>query len=353
MLAVHQVPAAAARRDASALLQAAGLAGEVASCVAAKLVESDLLGHATHGLANLPMYLERVQSGAIATDGDIGIVSDTGATFAWQANRLAGAWVLERAVQQALERGAQHPVVTVTIANCSHVGSLQTYLESIAHESRLALLMVSDPSFASVAPFGGVDAAITTNPFAAGIPTRGDPILIDQCTSVASNSFIMQCAAAGKTLPGAWLIDACGRPTDDPRALLAQPGATISPLGGAEFGYKGFAFGLVVEAFALALSGYGRRNAPTRGGQGVFLQIIDPAAFAGRDAFLDETTELVRRCKSSQLAPGHSEIRLPGERALREKARQLNEGLTLSAALITTLLRWAAQLGTPQARFHI
>ncbi len=350
---MHRVPVVAARRDACALLQAAGLPGEVASCVAAKLVESDLFGHATHGLANLPMYLDRVRSGAIAADGAIEVVSDTGVTFAWQAHRLAGAWVLERAVLQALERSAAYPVVTATIANCSHVGCLQTYLEAIAHEGRLALLMVSDPSFASVAPFGGVDAVITTNPFAACIPTRGDPILIDQCTSVTSNSFVMQHAAAGKTLPGAWLIDANGQPTDDPKALQAQPGATISPLGGAEFGFKGFAFGLVVEAFALALSGYGRRNAPARGGQGVFLQIIDPAAFGGRDAFLDETTELARRCKSSRLAQGHSEIRLPGERALREKARQHDEGLTLPVALITALRQQAAQLGVPQVRFDL
>lgn len=346
-----RIPVSRAIENAKALLEAAGLQSEQASSVAGKLVESDLLGHATHGLAILPVYLERIQDGRIAVAGDIDVVSDTGATFSWQANRLAGGWVLGCAVTQALERSADHPVVTVTIANCSHVGCLQAYLEGIGRAGRLAMLMVTDPGVVSVAPFGGVDPVLTSNPIASCIPTRGDPILIDQCTSLVSNGAVNQYAAAGKRLPGRWLVSNDGQPTDDPVALATNPPGTIMALGGEEFGYKGFGFGLMVEAFALALSGFGRKDTPVRGAQGVFLQIIDPGHFAGRDAFLDETTDLVRRCKASRTAAGRGEVRLPGERALRDKARQLRDGITIEAALAERLHQWAQQLGVPHVRF--
>jgi len=335
------------QRFAASLLRAAGLDREKASVVADKLVESDLLGHRTHGLAMLPVYLERLADGRIATAGEIEVVSDSGAAFLWQARRLPGAWVASRAVTEALMRIEQHPVVTASVANCSHIGCLQTYLEAIGRQRLLGLLMVTDPGLMSVAPFGGIDPVITTNPMAVCIPTRDDPILIDQCTSLVSNAAVAQRAAAGERLPSRWLVDNQGNATDDPAALSTEPPGTIMPLGGEEFGYKGFGLGLIVEAFALALSGHGRIGSPPRGSQGVFLQVIDPDRFCGRDAFLAETTELVRRCKASRVA-GTREIRLPGERALREKAEQLVAGVLIDAGVIAALNQWARRLNVEE-----
>ncbi|WP_370637186.1 Ldh family oxidoreductase [Phyllobacterium chamaecytisi] len=172
-----------------------------------------------------------------------------------------------------------------------------------ARRGYLTLMMVTDPGVASVAPFGGCDPMLASNPVAAGIPTLGNPILIDQHTSLVSNAQVRS-ADKSKPRPGNWIVAKKGWPTNDPAALPEGPPGTIMPLGGEDFGYKGFGFGIMVEAFALALSGHGRFTPKQRGAQGVFLQFIDPSSFSGRGAFLQETTDFVRWCKESRVAEG-------------------------------------------------
>ncbi|WP_439631205.1 Ldh family oxidoreductase [Shinella sp.] len=333
-----------ARAEVVRLLTAAGLRADLAEDMSHIMVESDLMGHRTHGLAMLPTYLDRLGADLIRKDGDITVVRETASTLNWQAHRLPGAAVVRRAMRSLYEKAESGPVVTASIANCSHIGSLQAYLEEPARRGYLCLMMVTDPGVASVAPFGGRDPVLTSNPIAAAIPTQGDPILIDQCTSLVSNAQV-QSADRSRPLPGRWVVDNEGRPTDDPNALAADPPGTIMPLGGEDFGYKGFGFGIMVEAFALALSGHGRVTPKQRGAQGVFLQLIDPAAFSSAEAFLAETTDFVRRCKASRLAEGATGIRLPGERAMSEKRRQLQSGLEIADELFERLAALAAFRG--------
>ncbi|MCV9999386.1 Ldh family oxidoreductase [Pararhizobium sp. YC-54] len=332
------------RADVAGLLQATGLKADFAADMSHIMIESDLMGHRTHGLAMLPTYLERLSNDLILKDGELTVVRETASTLNWQAHRLPGAHVVRRAMNALYEKIASEPVVTASIANCSHIGSLQAYLEEPARRGYLGLMMVTDPGVASVAPFGGRDPVLTSNPIAAAIPTFGDPILIDQCTSLVSNAQV-QSADKRKPLPGRWVVDNQGHPTDDPAALTAVPPGTIMPLGGEDFGYKGFGFGIMVEAFALALSGHGRLTPKQRGAQGVFLQLIDPAAFSGTDVFLAETTEFVRRCKASRPAEGGKGIRLPGERAMSEKARQMRSGLEIADDLFHRLSGVAQSFG--------
>lgn len=310
-------------------LVAAGLSAERAAAMADVMVTTDLLGHRTHGVAFLPQYLDRLASHAIATQGEIVEIASSPSHFAWRTERLPGAWVMKKAVARLLNMVRSSPVVTCTIANCSHIGSLQTYLKDVGERKLLGHLMVTDPGIASVAPFGGADPVITSNPIAMAIPTNGDPILIDQSTSMTSNASIAGYKRRDQPLPGDWILDGEGRQTRDPFALDTDPPGTILPLGGLEFGYKGFGFGLMVEALGLALSGHGRREPKLRGAQGVFLQIIDPSGFGDPDAFLLETSELVRRCKASRPIQDGA-VRLPGERAYAEMRRQEREGVEIS-----------------------
>ncbi|HEX7892096.1 MAG TPA: Ldh family oxidoreductase [Ramlibacter sp.] len=342
---MERVPVPQALAGAAALLRASGLDEDKAAAVARRLVEADLLGHGTHGLRMLPIYLERLADGRIARSGNIEVLQDHASGFSWQANRLPGAWVMERFVDAALERSATHPVVTATLANCTHIGALQAYMEHFAERKLLALMMVTDPAVASVAAPGGVQPVTTTNPIGACIPTHDAPLLVDLSTTLMSNSAAATYAAAGRKLPGDWLVDNEGRPTDDPKALTTNPPGTLMPLGGADFGYKGFAFGLLVEAFALALAGFGRDGPRQRGAQGVFLQVISPDAFGhGRDAFLSSMSHLVAQCHAGPAAPGAS-IRLPGERALARRRQQLEEGLQIDADIPPLLDAWARKLG--------
>jgi L-lactate dehydrogenase len=332
---------------ASDAMQRCGMRADHADQVAARMVDAELLGHRSHGVWLLATYLERLQARQIATDGEIRVLSDTDSAFSWHANRLPGAWVMHRAIEDVIERARSRAVVVATIAECSHIGCLQSYLLPLVERNLFVTLSATNAGVASVAPFGGMDPVLTTNPIAYGIPTRNEPILIDQCTSVGSNMFFAAYAARGETLPDTWLLDPDGNPTNDPHVLAAKPPGTVLPLGGLEFGYKGFGLGLAVEALTLALPGSGRRTKPDKFGQGVFLQILNPRLLGGLDAFLDETTYLADACHASRVREGLPPVRLPGERALATRREQLRDGITLTDDVIDRMKTWSNKLDLP------
>lgn len=329
---------------ARSLLERAGVPAQRSAPMALRMLDADLFGHSTHGLAYMSAYLERIKAGHIRPKAELTVLHDQPNAFSWHADRAPGAWVMDLATQELLKRVADHGVVSATVADCSHIGCLQAYLLPLVKKNLLVTLNATNPGIRSVAPFGGRDPVLTTNPIAWGIPTRGTPILIDQCTSVATNTFFRDLGAQGRQLPAAWLLDSEGKPTLDPEVLQHIPPGSILPLGGLDQGYKGFGLGLMVEAFSLALGGSGRRQSPDMYGQGVFIQVIDPDSFAGRELFLDEIDDLVASCRKSRPRPGSEGVRLPGERALANRERQLKDGIGLNDEILSRLRPWAEQL---------
>ncbi len=335
---------------AQRLLEASGLAADRAATVAEVLVEGDLLGHTTHGLALLPGYLNAVATGGMAVSGAWETVSDRGASVLWDGRRLPGPWLVVQAINLALERAAAHGTATVVIRRSHHIACLAAYLARVTARGMVVVLQSSDPSVASVAPFGGVRAFITPNPIAAGFPTHidpalGDPVLMDISTSTTTNGLTGRLRAEGRTLDHPWLLDADGQPTPDPAALFADPPGSILPLGGMDSGHKGYALGLLVEALTAALGGFGRADASEGWGAAVFLQVIDPAAFGGLDAFLRETTWLADAARATPPGPGVDAVRLPGARGLALRRRQRAEGVRLYPSIMPALAPWAERLG--------
>jgi L-lactate dehydrogenase len=209
----------------------------------------------------------------------------------------------------------------------------------------MALIYCSDPSGKSVAPFGGVTPVFTPNPFAAGIPTSGDPILLDISASYTTNGMTNRKFQAGEKLAHPWLQDAEGTPSDDPAVLFTEPKGTLLPLGGLEAGHKGFALALLVEALTGGLAGFGRAD-PTEGwGATVFVQVIDPAAFGGSSAMRRQTDFVAAACHAATPRTGVERVRLPGERALKLMREQRTRGVVLHPTILPALVPWAAKLG--------
>jgi LDH2 family malate/lactate/ureidoglycolate dehydrogenase len=165
--------------------------------------------------------------------------------------------------------------------------------------------------------------------------------------STTSNAMIKRIRARGERLAGPWLVDSNGKATSDPGVLSEKPPGATLPLGGLDLGHKGFALALLVEALTSGLCGFGRAEAPTEWGASIFLQLIDPEAFGGRGAFTREMRHLADLCRDTPVAPGNSPVRLPGERALALRRRQLRDGVALYATILPGLLPWAEQLGVP------
>lgn len=330
---------------AARLLEAAGLDGDKCRTVAELLVEADLMGHDTHGLALLPAYLDALADGTMAGNGDPEILSDRGAVAVWDGGWRSGVWLTARGLDAAAEKAEKFGIGAVAIRRSHHIACLQAYLPRITSRGLVATIACSDPSVHSVAPFGGLDPVFTPDPMAVGIPTEGDPILIDMSASITTNGMTGRKAAAGEHLPGQWLQDASGALTDDPAVL--KSGGTLLPTGGQDHGHKGYNLALIVESLSQGLSGYGRGNHEARWGASVYLQVMAPEFFAGSAAFTERTGALVQLARNSRPHPDHKAVRLPGEAALRRRRDAIENGVTLFPGVFEKLSSAAGRLGVP------
>ena len=330
---------------ATELLERAGLSHAQAVAVAEILVEGDLLGHTTHGIQLLSPYLKERKAGLMTVEGEPEVVSDRGSTVLWDGNFLPGPWLTLKAMNLAFERVKEHSVVTIVIRRSHHIGCLGAYPRKATDRDLFMLLTCSDPSVGTVAPYGGMLPLYTPNPLAVGIPTESDPIIIDISMSCTANGLVMRSEKEGKALPHPWLMDSEGNVTDDPSALFADPPGSILPLGGTDVGYKGFALGLMIEALTAGLGGYGRSDSPTQWEASIFIQVIDPNAFGGREFFQRETHWLAEACRRNPTKAGDPPVRVPGDRALEMKAEQLKAGIRLYPTILPALERWAETYG--------
>jgi L-lactate dehydrogenase len=334
---------AALLRFATEACRAAGLPEEKARDVAEVLVEGDLMGHDTHGLALLAPYLDSLAAGDMAAEGEPEVLSATPVAETWDGRKLPGPWLVRRAIAKAEGAAATFGLGAVCIGRSHHIGCLAAYGPPVAAAGRMLVLTCSDPATASVAPWGGTRRVITPNPLAAAWPTSEGPVVLDVSMSITTNGMTARRRAEGTRFPGKWLLDGAGHPTDDPNAFWADPPGTLMPLGGTDAGHKGFALGLLVEALSSGLAGQGRAMAPTGWGASVFALVIDPARFGGAERFLEEAGFMAKLVRENPARPGFDVARLPGDGAMARRAKALAEGVALHPAIPPALEKLAAR----------
>jgi LDH2 family malate/lactate/ureidoglycolate dehydrogenase len=336
--------AAALHTFALSLLCAAGMPDDKADAVAAILVEGDLLGHTTHGLQLLAPYLKEIEAGAMCLEGEPEVIHEAQSTLTWDGRRLPGPWLVLRAMEAATAKAHRCGTGTVVIRHSHHIACLAAFHRRATDQGLMMILASSDANSASVAPFGGLDPVFTPNPISVGIPTSGHPIVTDISTSATTNGLTGRLHQEGGKLPAPWLIDGHGKPSDDPAVLFKEPKGTILPLGGLDSGHKGYGLSLTVEALTGGLAGFGRADPKQGWGATVFLQVLDPQAFAGRADFLRQMDEVARQCHASRPAQAGRPVRLPGEKGFALAEAQRSQGVALHAGILDALKPWAEKL---------
>lgn len=346
-MTAHRYSAPALVRYATDLLGAAGMDAALATVVAETLVEGDLLGHDTHGLALLAPYIKEIQSGAMTLAGSADVVSDRGASLLWDGRRLPGPWLVRQGLDTLVPRARQYGSATLVIRRSHHIACLAAYLLRATEQGMMLLLASSDPAVASVAPFGGRRAVFTPDPIAAGIPTSGTPFLVDISSSIVTNGMSARLQKAGQQFSHDCMLDAQGVPSRDPAVLNTDPPGTIMPLGGQESGHKGFGLALIVEALTGGLAGHGRADPPAGWGATVFMTLYDPTAFAGSEAFTRQTDWIAESCRSNPPVPDVEAVRLPGDRGMASRAVQMRDGVALHATIAPMLVEYSERYGIP------
>lgn len=330
------------------LLAAGGMTEVEATVTAASLVGANLRGYDSHGVMRIPYYVQSIAEGETVTQAPLEISDEGPARIVGNANWGVGQVQAVTLLTQLIPKAREAGVGIATLTQCGHIGRLGEYCEMAAAEGLVSMLMVNSHGGAvRVAPPGGKAPRLSTNPLAIGVPHGDAPLVLDFSTSATAEGKVRVKKIAGQPVPDGWLLDCEGWPTTDPNTLYGSPPGSILPLGGPGQTYKGFGLGLMVEIFTGALSGgVCARPVPyAKKGNCVFMMLIDPARFGGRECFAAEVNQLVDYVRSCPTIDGCPEILLPGDPERRLLAKRMVEGISLDSENLAALIKLADQLG--------
>jgi uncharacterized oxidoreductase len=299
------------------LLCAARVPRDEATVVATSLVGANVRGHDSHGVMRIPQYIGFIERGEYRHGVELEVEHETPALLVcnghWGLGQVQAHRLLALLVPKARELG----VAAGAARECGHIGRLGEYAERAAGAGMLLVATVNNcGAGARVAPPGGIEPRLSTNPFCAAVPTsvRDAPILVDFGTSVVAEGKVRGYYISKRPVPEGWLLDHLGQPTRDPSVLYEPPLGTILPLGGAQ-AYKGFGLGLIMDLWAGGLSG-GRcsQNGAARvPGNNVFFLAMDPARFAGSGSLIGQADRLAESIRATPRCTGIDAILLPGD----------------------------------------
>jgi uncharacterized oxidoreductase len=332
-------------RIGAALLVAAGAPPHEADIVMRHSVDANLAGHDSHGIIQIPTYIDRMQVGHIVPGVPWAIVQESPSTTVIDGFWGFGYVVTEHAMQLTIDKARQTNVAATTVFRQGHIGRLASYSLMAAQADMIGLITAdSGRSAKQVAPFGGREARIGTNPLSIAVPSNLDgPLFLDMATSAVAAGKISLAVSRGESIPVGWIVDRDGKPTTDPEQLKA--GGALLPLGGSE-GYKGSGLAVIVEILCGLLTGLGFGQDPTgRHNDGCFMAAFNVAAFRPLDEFKREVTAFAQYLKATPPSAGSLGVFYPGEIEYRREQERRASGIDVELATWQKLQSLAAGYG--------
>lgn len=328
-------------RFSTEVLTSHGVPESDAHLTARSLIQADLRGINSHGLLRLPLYAEALRLGGINPMPSMTWKQASASVGVLDADAALGQVAMQSAVNFVLEHGSHHGIAAVSVANSSHYGAGAFWSDQLAAAGFLSIL--TSTTGPVVAPHGGMEKILGTNPLTLGAPSAGDwPLTADLATSNGAYGKLIAARNEGRQLPDGWAVDSQGNPTTDPAA--AAKGSMI-PFGG----HKGSAISVLLEAFAASLTEatYAFEtvdiwsNPASRMNNGHLLIGLSTAAFTGRTHTEARVHNLQERVRGS--GPEGKIAYSPGDpERLREKSHAV--GVPLPASTVQQLAELATQL---------
>lgn len=302
---------------------------EEARVFAACLLRADLRDHSQQGIGLLSYLRTALASGEMRFGVPIKRIREGPAFALVETPRAVGQVVGTECMTIAREKARHVGVGWVCSRGIVDIAMASAFALQAADDGMIGITMSTGPAL--VAPWGGRDPVLCTNPIAVAAPGRHRPVIvIDMATSAFSLGQALSTAREGSQLAAIGVVYPGGEYGDDPRRILTDPTARDSQVNGAllPLGHKGFGWMLIIELLAGALAG----TSPARGataslGFGQVFAAIDIRSFGPEDAFHDHIERLVQALKKSRPAAGFAEIRIPGEHANSEEGRRTRSGV--------------------------
>lgn len=332
----------AAMRD---LFGALGVAAEEAVLIADHLVEANLRGHDSHGVGMAPEYGRAIAAGDLRLGHQPAVHKPAGGMLVCDAGRGFGQIMAHRAISEGIAHAREHGMALVALRNSYHIGRIGHWAEQCAAAGLVSVHFVNVISKPLVAPHGGTKARLSTNPFAAGFPSADGrpPVIVDFATSRLAMGKVRVAANKGVEVPPGTLLDAAGRPTNDPSVMMAAPLGALLPFGE----HKGAALALTCELMAAALTGAPAQVAPppdTAIINSMVSMIIDPDTLGGTAGY-GAAQAAVGEWLCSENDGGETDIMLPGEAERRTRVERLANGIPVDAVTLAAIEETARNAG--------
>ena len=336
---------------ATAILTHAGADADAARRVATRLVGANLTGHDSHGVGMIPAYVEGIMAGQLDPAAQAQPIRENGPFLLVDGQRGFGHIIAEQAMDMAIRRARDNQIAVLSLRNSFHLGRLADW-GAMAAEAGFICIIYANVQTAQplVAPFGGSDGRFVTNPYCTAIPaTDKNPMfLLDMATSTIAKGKVRVAHLSGKTVPDGALIDAAGRPTNDPAVMFDSPLGALTTFGA----HKGFGLALLGDILGGSFSGGGayapERQVPSRIINNMMAILIDPDALGTGDDFNRDMDAYIAWVKGSPPAPGVAAVQFPGdpERACAQDRRA--NGVPIDPGTWGQLLDTARAAGVPQ-----
>lgn len=329
-----------------AVAQAEGVPDDHARIFATRMIEADLRGMHGHGLARLAPYVRRMRSGGYNLAPEIRALRDTPSSALVDGDNGLGQVVMSFAVELALAKAVDTGIAWIGVRNGNHSGAGGVYA-SMAPERDMVGVYMAVGNANHMAPWGGVEPLLSTNPIAIAIPAgKEPPFVLDMATSMSSYGQVKVYAQTGRPMPEGWLVDGEGKSLTDP--LRAAEGLLL-PIGE----HKGSGLSMVVGMLAGAMNGAAFGSAvvdfnadfetPTNTGQAYVA--LRPDLFRDLGEFKAEMDARMRELRDSRPLPGGDGVRIPGHAAAEREREMRDAGIPVSEATLSALRALAADHG--------
>jgi LDH2 family malate/lactate/ureidoglycolate dehydrogenase len=344
----------------SEALEKLNVPSEDAQVTAKVLVEADLRGIDSHGVARMSRYVSGIQQGMMRPRAKPRVVHETGSTATIDADAGLGQPVSFKAMQLAMSKAREHSLGFVAVRNSNHFGIAGFYAMMALAEDMIGICTTNTEVL--VVPTFARNAVLGTNPIAIAVPAGKErPYVLDMSTSTVTRGKLEVYSRLEKPIPINWATDENGVATDNPahvlQNIMKRSGGGLLPLGGAleeSGGHKGYGLALAVEIFSAVLPGalYANRvypkdkdGKPLPSGIGHFFGAMRIDAFRAKEEFKRDMDDLIQRLRNAPKALGAERIYIHGEKEFEQAERFAKEGVPLNAKVVEDLRKIGEQLG--------
>lgn len=313
-------------------LVAAGSPPHHAEIVAKHLVGAEACGVQTHGIFQIPGYLQNIRDGLLVPTNEPEVISDQGNCVHISGNVGWGHVAAEFATSKGIEKTSEHGMALIGLVRCNHIGRLGHFVEMAAAAGIISFIWDSGicSNARRVAPFAGRDRTLDVNPIAIGVPAaQQPPIIIDYATSGGSFVKVMNAQRRHETLSPGAIVDKQGQPSVDPNDYY--DGGALAPFGG----HKGYSLMVATEMLGrifAAADDHARDGEGTEDmrHQGVTFMMFRADLFGSQQDFEKRVDQSLKRIVGSRPAAGFDKVRYPGQKEAAARTTANTQGISIA-----------------------